>query len=220
MNQSEQINELAVALSKAQAVLEGAEKSAQNPHLKNRYADLGSVWDAIRKPMADNGLSVVQCLLETEPADGDSILLRTVLMHTSGQWIESVLRMPFAGSKATNAAQAAGSAITYARRYALSSMLGVCPADDDASSAGEPGTRPAKREPSKPPARTQRVQEILAEAAKCSLVEELGNLMDRVAQMGLSEDEKRQLRPPMKQIHDRLAEERETMQAAPEDIPF
>src|SRR3970282_214608 len=60
MSQSETIGKLADALAKEQRIMEGARKDSQTPFFKSSYADLASVWDACRKPLANNGLSVVQ----------------------------------------------------------------------------------------------------------------------------------------------------------------
>ena len=83
MRASEQLAELAGALSKAQAMLRGAVKDSTNPHFKSRYADLASCWDACREALAANGLSVVQLPEGT----GGVVEMTTMLLHTSGQWI-------------------------------------------------------------------------------------------------------------------------------------
>jgi len=144
MQTSEQINELAAALAKAQGQIQGAVKDSTNPAFKSRYADLASVWDACRVALSLNGLAVVQ-----GPALADrGVSVTTRLLHSSGQWAESTLILPM--DKAT--AQGAGSAITYARRYALAAMVGVAPDDDDdGNAASQPAQqqRPApKPEPS------------------------------------------------------------------------
>jgi len=124
------IAELAAALCKAQAQMEGAKKDATNPHFKNKYADLAAVWAAIREPLTSNGLAVVQLLRDVQ----NGIEVETILLHTSGQQIGSVLAMP--ASK--NDAQGYGSAATYARRYALMALVGVAPEDDDGNAAVGP----------------------------------------------------------------------------------
>jgi hypothetical protein len=128
MNKSDDIKELALALSKTQSILKGALKDSNNPFFKSKYADLASVWEACREPLAANGLSVVQMPCNDTP---DSVALETILMHTSGQWISSVFSMPVS----KHDAQAVGSAITYARRYALSAVVGIAPEDDDGNLA-------------------------------------------------------------------------------------
>lgn len=120
--ESEQIAELAAALAKAQSVMGPAIINKQNPHFKNRYADLAAVFDAIRKPLADNGLSITQT---TQLRDG-ALILRTTLRHSTGQWIASDYPLPI-GAKP----QELGSARTYARRYELSAICGIAADEDD-----------------------------------------------------------------------------------------
>lgn len=125
--QSEQINELAAALAKAQGQIEGASKSSQNPHFKSKYADLASCWDACRAALSSNGIAVVQ-----RPGAGQGrVEVTTDLVHASGQWMRSTLAMPLA--KTTP--QDVGSALTYARRYSLCAMVGIAPDDDDGEKA-------------------------------------------------------------------------------------
>lgn len=130
---SEQINELAAALAAAQAEMEGAEKNSANPHLKSKYADLTSVWNACRGPLSKHGLAVVQCPREhTDERGHVQLRLETVLMHKSGQWISS--EIPVTPAKERDP-QALGSFLTYCRRYGLSAMVGIAPDDDDAEAA-------------------------------------------------------------------------------------
>jgi len=124
------IAELAAALCKAQAQMEGAKKDANNPHFKTNYADLASVWSAIREPLTKNGLSVVQLLRSIQ----GGVEVETILMHTSGQQISDVFAVPASKQDA----QGYGSAATYARRYALMAMVGVAPEDDDGNAAVGP----------------------------------------------------------------------------------
>ena len=131
--QSENINELASALSRAQSEIEGAVKDAQNPFFKSKYADLGSVMDAIRAPFSKNGLSYSQT---TKITDNGNIVLVTALMHSSGQWISGEYPVKPMDEKP----QSVGSAITYARRYALSAIAGVAQIDDDGNAASAGNT--------------------------------------------------------------------------------
>ncbi len=131
MNRSESINELAAALAKAQAVMAGASKDNLNPHFKSKYADLASVWDACRKPLSDNGLSVVQT---ATASDDGRVGVETMLMHSSGQWLSEVLLM----RPVKDDPQGVGSCVTYARRYALAAVAGVAPEDDDGNAASRP----------------------------------------------------------------------------------
>lgn len=125
MIQSEAINELAGALSKAQGEMQAAIKDKVNPFYKSSYADLGSVWDAARPVLSKHGLCVMQTTELT--AEGARIVMVTTLAHTSGQWVKSFL--PLNPSK--NDSQGIGSAITYLRRYSLSAIVGVVCDDDD-----------------------------------------------------------------------------------------
>ena len=104
MNQSESINELAAALSKAQGQLEGAKKDSNNPFFKSKYADLSSVWDACRQALSNNGLSIIQSPEEAE----SGIAIETMILHSSGQWVKGRYTMPVSKLDA----QAVGSAIT------------------------------------------------------------------------------------------------------------
>ena len=116
------------ALAKAQAEIRNASVNKENAFVGSKYADLGSVWDAIREPLTSNGLSITQTF---EP-DGDNIMLFTILWHSSGQSITSVL--PLIGVKDNHTL---GSAATYARRYSLAAITGCAPEgwDDDANQA-------------------------------------------------------------------------------------
>lgn len=121
-NRSEQINEIATALSKTQGEIKNAKMDTINPHFKSKYADLASVWDSCREPLSKNGLSITQVFIFM-----DGTYLETTLMHTSGQWISSILPI----QPVRNDPQGVGSAITYMRRYALSAIVGIAPEDDD-----------------------------------------------------------------------------------------
>lgn len=127
MKSSEAINELANALCNAQSQMGGAVKDSANPFFKSSYADLTAVIKAIKQPFADNGLSYTQFPVSNENGVGVS----TRLMHVSGQWLEMEYTLPTVKKDP----QASGSAITYARRYALQSIAGIPTADDDAESA-------------------------------------------------------------------------------------
>lgn len=124
------IGKLAAALSKAQAILEAAKKDANNPFFKSKYADLSSVWAAVRGPLTANELSILQ-----EPStDNGKIIVTTTLMHSSGEYVRSSLSMPVVKQDP----QGYGSAVTYARRYALQSVMGIAPEDDDGNAASQP----------------------------------------------------------------------------------
>lgn len=140
MQKSENINELATALATAQGNIKAAKEDSENPFFKSNYADLSSVWDACRKPLTDNGLSIIQTTNNSE----DKVIIETTLLHKSGQWITSTLSLK---PKADDP-QSIGSTITYGRRYSLSAMVGVCSEEDDDGNAA------SKPEPKKPEVNT------------------------------------------------------------------
>lgn len=145
MDDSKSINELAKALALAQSEIGGAKKDSSNPFYQSKYADLESVWEACRSALTKNGLSVTQLI----GSDEKGLTLTTILMHSSGQSIKSTCNIPVQKQKEElpepgpfqkkekkqNEAQAAGSAITYFRRYQLASIVGVYQTDDDAETS-------------------------------------------------------------------------------------
>jgi hypothetical protein len=144
MQRSEIINELAAALAKAQAAIPPVKKDLSavietkaGGQYKYSYADLAACLDAIRKPLSDNGLAVIQTV-ETEPG---SVAVETMLAHTSGQWVSHVIAFA-----ASNDPRSTGSIITYGRRYGLS-IAGVVTEADDDGATGHTGERLPERKP-------------------------------------------------------------------------
>jgi hypothetical protein len=135
---SENINELASALAKAQAVMKPALKDKKNPHFKNLYASLNSVIEASKDALSVNGLSVSQQITEIN----DKTFLVATLMHSSGQYIRSYLAI----KSDISTPQKLGSCLTYYRRYSLSALIGIdadeC--DDDGNEASKPQTKVAQ----------------------------------------------------------------------------
>jgi len=150
------LNELAAALAKAQAEIEGAAKGKENPHFRSKYADLASVWEAVRAPLTKHGISVVQ----SPSSEGARISVETVLMHTSGQWMRDVMSV----TAKDEGPQAAGSCITYLRRYALQSFAGVAPEDDDAEGAEGRNGKTQKEQPKAPEGYEQWFSDLTAVA--------------------------------------------------------
>ena len=147
MNKSESIANLAAALSAVQGALRPAEENATNPFFKSKYADLASIISAARAYMAANGLSVSQFPGPTYNGDSHHYAtLTTILMHSSGEWISQDLTMPLAKVDP----QGYGSAITYARRYALASVLGIVAGEDDDANAATQPAKAATRRPLTP----------------------------------------------------------------------
>lgn len=126
-NKSNTIGELAGALAKAQGAYGRATKQSDNPYFKSKYADLATVLEAIRQPLSDNGLAFVQ-LVYPNPA---SAVVESALMHSSGEWISATIEL----TPARVDPQGMGSAITYARRYGASALLGIAQEDDDGEKA-------------------------------------------------------------------------------------
>jgi hypothetical protein len=123
MNKSESIVKLAGALVKAQAKIEGASKDAANPFFKSSYANLNSVMEACKPHLNAAGISVLQPVI----SDTDGDYVETILLHESGEFISSRMKLIIAKQDM----QAYGSAVSYARRYGLQSMVFVCAEDDD-----------------------------------------------------------------------------------------
>ncbi len=143
MNHSENINEIVAALLKVQSQPMVAIKDSTNPFHKSKYADLNAVWDASRPILNAHGL----CVMQIGSFEGTQPVLVTMLTHTSGQWIKSVLPL----NPAKNDPQGIGAAITYMRRYGLSALVGLtCDDDDDGETASGRGKavdkKPAKAE--------------------------------------------------------------------------
>ena len=134
MNSSTDINELAAALSKAQARFGTVKQSGKNPQFRSAYSTFDDVMDAVRKPLTSNGLSFSQ-MLDTQ--DG-APALTSILMHESGQYMQSTVpitamesRVSSSGKKANNDVQVFGIAISYIKRYAITAMLGVGGEEDN-----------------------------------------------------------------------------------------
>jgi hypothetical protein len=135
--QSENIAALSASLAKAQGQIEGAVKGKENPHFKSKYADLSAVWEACREALTTNGLAVIQ---SPGPIAEGRLEMTTMLVHSSGEWIRGALTIPLGKVDA----QAYGSAVTYARRYALAAFVGVSPEDDDGNAAAKAAPKRAE----------------------------------------------------------------------------
>ena len=124
MNRSETITEIAKALAKFQSEVSDPNRTKENVFLKSKYVTLDSLLQAVRPVLANNGLSFLQV-----PFTGaDVVSVTTMLLHESGEWLESD---PFTLPLMKKDPQGVGSVVTYARRYSLSSILGVAWDEDD-----------------------------------------------------------------------------------------
>lgn len=139
---SSDITHLAKAMLAVQKQIAPVTKDATNPFTRSRYATLNAVVDACKKALLDNGIWLTQI---TVPSEVGTIALLTKLTHAeTGQYQASLTVLPLQKPDC----QGAGSAITYARRYALTAMLGmVTEEDDDGEGAKLPPSRPAKPMP-------------------------------------------------------------------------
>lgn len=139
LTKSPSVAALSAALAKFNREVISVSKDAKNPFFRSEYATLDNILNAVRPMLSDNGLSVCQFLTgENE--------MTCLLTHDSGEWVEGTfkLSLPTEFNKETKETvtkydpQAFGSAVTYARRYSLASMLGIATEkDDDAEKAME-----------------------------------------------------------------------------------
>ena len=127
MKMSDTIAELATALAKAQGQIDDASKSADNPYYKSRYADLAAVRAVIREPLAANDLAIVQAPRTVQ----GGAEVETMIVHKSGEYMSETLFMPAGKSDPHGYA----SAITYARRIGIMSLLALAAYDDDGNTA-------------------------------------------------------------------------------------
>lgn len=145
---SESIMNLAAALAIAQGQITTAPKEnvANTGTFSYKYSTLDDIWSVCRKPLAENGLSVIQI-----PANDETgFYLETILIHSSGEWISGLMSLPIIAGRMSEL-QAMGSAITYARRYMLGAMVGVTTGeDDDDGQAANRANQQQKPKPVKP----------------------------------------------------------------------
>jgi hypothetical protein len=122
------MKQIATALLKAQSEMSNPKKGATNPFFKSKYADLNSIREAVIPVLNSNGISVLQPIVHTENKN----FVKTILLHESGEYLESLTEIVY---NKINDAQAQGSGISYARRYALQSFVCVGADDDDGQKA-------------------------------------------------------------------------------------
>ncbi len=177
--------DFAKALVKMQGEIEGAKKGKSNPAFRSKYADLGACWDACREALQENGIAVLQF---PAAAPNGFVGLRTELVYgPTGETLAETFHMPL---KDPTNAQAAGSAITYARRYALCSVIGICPEDDDGNAAAA-GPKPVS-EPK--PSDTKALKKALDDAwAVAKTKDEMKTVYRSVKNSALDEETKGKL---------------------------
>ena len=126
---SDSIGKLAGALAKAQAEMTMVEAKSTNPFFNSKYASLASVLETAMPALNKNEVALVQGNRWDQNDNG--FYVTSMLMHSSGEWIKSEIRMPIAKKDA----HGIGAATTYGRRYLLSAMVGIAQADDDGNGA-------------------------------------------------------------------------------------
>ena len=122
---SKDISKLAGALAKAQGIMGGVAKGKTNPFYKSSYADISDCLNACLPALSKNGLAISQ---GNRFCNTTGYYITTLLLHESGQWLKSEIRIPLTNKKD---AQEIGSACTYGRRYGLTAMVGLAQVDDD-----------------------------------------------------------------------------------------
>lgn len=163
MNRSESISKIAAALLKAQSSMGNAAKGASNPYFKSSYADLNAIREVVTPALNANGITVLQ---PTTSSEGKSYV-ETLLLHESGEYLSSLTEITVAKA---NDPQAAGSAISYARRYGLQSFLSVGAVDDDGEKAMSRGPSPAQQAyQAKAAAKATAPTVVVAETAKSAV---------------------------------------------------
>ena len=162
MEKSETIIELSKAFAKMQMELEQPLKNANNPFFKSKYVPLENVVDSITRASSKHGLSFTQFPSSDE---NGNVTVGTMVMHESGEWIEYD---PICLKPVKNDPQAVGSAITYAKRYALSAIFGITSDnDDDGNEATQLGKAKSKAMPNKQlPATNNKIPKEVVEAYK------------------------------------------------------
>lgn len=167
---SESITKIMPALIKAQGEFAPAVKAKVNPHFKSKYVPLDAVLDAIAEPLRNNGIAILQ---HTDIEDACTVLV-TRLVHESGEWIGG--RYPVHPVKADP--QGEGSALTYARRYALMALAGIAPEDDDGNAAVKAIN---KVTPTSKVLPTDGVWEAQSEESQAFLLKLAADLIQRIA---------------------------------------
>ena len=159
------------ALVKAQKEMGSVIKNASNPHLKSKYADLGSVLEACQTALHSNGFAIVQPCGK----DDHGAYVETVLAHESGESFASRVYLVVGKQDM----QGVGSAITYARRYGLLGMAGLAPEDDDGEATKAPKREaPAQDAPRTLPTMAQIADKMLLRFGEFTTLQQLMDFTD------------------------------------------
>lgn len=172
---SESITKITQALLKVQKQIKFAVIDTDNAYYKSRYASLGSVVDACKEALNSNGIVFIQGASSNKDLP-KMVCVTTRLLHESGEYIEDTIGVPYV----QDTPQAYGSSLTYARRYALSALLGIVSDEDDDGNVGsglEPKTpqKPQAKKPTK--IEKQKILGNLAVKAGCKSSDDFKQLM-------------------------------------------
>ena len=181
---------IAAALLAAQTSFKDPVKDATNPHFKSRFVSLKGILDEVRPKLHAQGIVLVQAI----DFEASMTFVRTMLLHTSGQSIES--RYPVVCAKA-NDPQAMGSAITYARRYGVASICGIAPADeadDDGESAVETREPVKSKMATKPVTSYDMIEQAISDIQQATTQQQLNGIAQRLRQSKFSETETKDAR--------------------------
>jgi hypothetical protein len=132
MEHSETIGQIAEALAKAQGCFKPVRKTitvdfptARGSRVKYSYAPLSEIIEAVKKPLSDNGIAITQSAATSAIEHGCEVTIVTLLMHSSGEWLQSGLTLRDPSKDITTSPQTIGGLISYGRRYSLSAILGI-----------------------------------------------------------------------------------------------
>ena len=154
--QSASLDQLATAKALADAEIRNIKKASSNPFYGSDYADLDAVTRAVRPVYASHGLSLVQAPWWLDGMD----VLVTTLLHASGQWMRSVMRIAALPDKSgVVSPQAYGSAVSYARRYSLLGLTNCCGSDADLDADDDAEAAMGREAPAAPPAEAKKPAE-------------------------------------------------------------
>jgi hypothetical protein len=171
--------ELFAAVAAAQGEMKSVHRDAENTYHKSKYATLDAVWEEARPHLKANGLAVIQ---QAVGGGAEFLRIRTLLTHTSGQWLASTANVPLPKADP----QGFGSAFTYARRYQLAAMLGMAVETDDDAQGAMPAAKPAARATTakpaaQPPAQPQSMGEKAAALSEQQKAAKLAAALENAA---------------------------------------
>jgi len=150
METSETIGAIAAALAKAHLEIDNPELDGVNPHFKSRFSTLAAVLNAVRKPLAKQGIAFMQSVAIAD----NRVAVTTSLIHASGEWMRETMSFPMPGNPNV---QQAGSTVTYLRRYSALSLCAIVgdPHEDDDGDNDRRDRIESRKEPRREPFRPE-----------------------------------------------------------------